>query len=40
MKTSNTMDKQEIFNQHISNRYPDIDKIIADDNFKEQDLRN
>ena len=34
------MNKQKIFNQHISNRYPDIDKIIADDNFNEQDLRD
>lgn len=34
------MTKQEIFNQHINNRYEGIDKIIADDKYTEEDVRN
>lgn len=34
------MSKQEIFDRHIANRYDGIDKIIADDNFNEEDVRN
>ena len=33
------MDKQEIFTQHILKRYEGIDKIINDDAFNEEDVR-
>lgn len=34
------MDKREIFNQHISEKYNGIDKIIADDKYTEEDVRS
>ena len=34
------MNKQEIFDQHISNRYEGIEKIIADDKYTEEDVRS
>lgn len=34
------MTKQEIFEQHINNRYEGIDKIIADDKYTVEDVRN
>ena len=34
------MSKKDIFDQHISNRYEGIEKIIADDKYTEQDVRN
>ena len=33
------MNKQEIFDQHISQRYEGIEKIIADDKYTEEDVR-
>ncbi len=33
------MNKQEIFDQHISERYEGIEKIIADDKYTEEDVR-
>ena len=34
------MGKQEVFTQYILNRYEGIDKIINDDTFNEEDVRN
>ena len=34
------MNKQDIFNQHISSRYEGIEKIIADDKYTEKDVRD
>ena len=33
------MNKQEIFDRHISQRYEGIEKIIADDKYTEEDVR-
>ena len=33
------MNKQDIFNQHISNRYEGIEKIISNDKYTEEDVR-
>lgn len=34
------MTKQEVFNQHINNRYEGIENIINDDKYTEDDVRN